>query len=206
MEDKEYWNNFVEINKEVYSCYNADDLNLQIINSINSGKSILALGCGAGREVKLLVEKGNKVIAIDISDKMIKKSKLLEPNAEHICVDAVKYAEENKNTPKFDYILGLYNLFSYIKKKDRKEFIKNLTSMLNKDGQIIFVVTYIERWQDIIKSFIAVMYSEWEEWGDVYDRKNYYKSHLFTKAQLKKLFKEYKYTLKGKVIMISGLI
>lgn len=46
-----------------------------IISLIGSGKSILDVGCGEGLLAKLLMEKGNKVICVDISEHAVELAK-----------------------------------------------------------------------------------------------------------------------------------
>ena len=111
MKSKEYWNNFANI-EGIYSSYNPDDIQLPTLKGIKN-KKVLSLGCGAGREVKLLVENNNDVFAVDISKIMIEKSRAIEPNAEYFCEDAVTFVERNKDK-KFDYIIGLYSFLGYI--------------------------------------------------------------------------------------------
>jgi hypothetical protein len=143
---------------------------------------------------------------------MIEKSKKSEPKAKYICGDAVLFAERNKNKLKFDYILGLYGFLGYIPKKDKRRFIENLMNMLDKNGEMIFVIHYIsERWQDLaralIASFLMLRLGKWKdyEFGDVFTSLggNYYKSHHFTKSQLRKLFRGYSYKIKGNEIYIK---
>ena len=199
MKSKEYWNKFAEAG-DVYSSYNPDDIQLNVLNNIK-GKRVLSLGCGAGREVKLLVENNNNVVAVDISDVMIEKSKAIEPKGEYFCEDAVTFAEKNKDGLKFDYIIGLYSFLGYIPKQDRRRLIDNLLSMLKDNGMIIFTLPRIERWQDIAKTMIAWFYIGWQEWGDVFNKDNYW-SHHFTGKQLLKLLEGYNFTINEKMVEV----
>ena len=198
--------------KEVVEGYtgewNASDVNFKIINSLHTKKSVLSLGCGAGREVKALVAKGLRVTAIDISENMIKRSREIEAAAKYFCEDAVDFAKNNKNQLKFDYIIGLFSLLNYIKKKERREFVENLYNMLNKKWKIIFEVRRFDdaKFSDILKAFIAPFFALFfgqiknYEIGDVWCRevgswKTWTCSHLLTQNQLKKLFKGFKFTI-----------
>jgi len=178
------------------------DPNLEIINELAPSKQILSLGCGGGREIKELVSRGHRVIAVDISQRMIDSSKKIEPRAEYHCMDAVKFARANKNKMKLDYILGLYAFLGYIDNLNRKELVENLMSMLKKDGTMIFELRrFTESPKYIFKALIAPLFALYfgDNWklGDVYGRNahdlraGWHKGHHFTDSELKKLFKNY---------------
>jgi len=196
---------------DAHTYYKSGDINLKIISSLKENKKTLSLGCGGGREVKKLVEKGHKVIAIDFAKNMIAMSQHIEPNAEYICIDANIFAEQNKNKKEFDYILGLFNFICEIKNKDRQKLIDNLMSMLK--GEAIFTFNYVgERWQEVIKilasPFIAMLYQDLKNYkfGDIYPSyKNLrWCSHHFTKKQIKKLFKNYDYEIKNNIVYVKN--
>jgi len=181
-----------------YSKYkNLQDINLKILKRINH-KSVLSLGCGSGREARELVKNNNKVIGIDIAKKLIASSKIIEPHARYFCCDAVDFARKNKDKLKFDYILGLYSLFNYIKKEDRKELIENLFSMLNTGGKIILEVRWWnDRWQDILKCCYYYFFNK--EFGDISQT---ILAHHYTRNQIKELLEEFDFSINGSVICI----
>jgi len=203
---------YEEYNKSKHSIRN-----LKIIKSLKPKKKILSLGCGGGREVKELVQNGKqKVVAVDISKKMIEESKKIEPKAQYYIMDAVKFVEKYKGKKKFDYILGLFTFLNYIERKDMKKLIDNLIGMLNKDGKIIFEIRGItERWQEFVKVLIAPFYAvcfnkNWK-FGDVYSKNPFNKkevmlAHLLTKKQLRNLLKDYNYKIYDKrhIVCIEG--
>ena len=184
-----------------YQEYKEGDRNLKIIKSLERNKAVLSLGCGAGREIRELkkITYPEYIIAIDISEKMIEKSKKIEPKIKHYCMDAVEFAEKNKTKFNFDYILGLYSFLNYIKKEDRAELIKNLHNMLNEGGEIIFELRmWNDRWQDIVKCIYYYLTGKAKEFGDI--MQTHTNRHHFTKNQLKELFKNYNYEIKGNVV------
>jgi SAM-dependent methyltransferase len=193
-----------------FELYTKDDIFFRIIQSLIPGKKVLSLGCGSGREVKLLVKNKHKVVAIDFAENMIKESKKIEPRAKYFCMDAIDFVKKYRKKLKFDYILGLFTLLCYLKKKDRKEFIKGLYEMLNKGGQIIFTIHYYNNnLKDLIKALIAPILALWfrekYELGDAYCDLSlgcYTIVHHFTKRQLKSLFKGYYYKINGTEIRI----
>jgi SAM-dependent methyltransferase len=170
----------------------------KILKTIKN-KFVLSLSCGVGREVKTLVNNGNKVVGVDFAENVIKSSKEIEPNAEYHCMDVVDYLDDRK----YDYILGLVGLFNYIiTKEKRKKLTKNMKQMLKKDGEIIIGLNLI-RLKDSFKLVLAPITSlilgEYRDYsfGDIYYRKAndkgekvyFIKTHLYTKRELKKLFK-----------------
>lgn len=180
-----------------------NDPNLEIINELKSGKKVLSLGCGGGREVKELTRRKHKITAIDISKKMIDSSKKIEPCADYYCADAVEFSRANKNKVKFDYILGLYAFLGYIDNNYRQELVENLMSMLEKDGILIFELRRVTEspkyfFKALIAPFFALYFRENWKFGDVYGRNahdirsGWHKGHHFTDSELKKTFKNYK--------------
>lgn len=169
----------------------------KILKTIKN-KFVLSLSCGVGREVKTLVKNGNKVVGIDIAEKVIKSSKKIEPNAEYHCMDAVDYLENRK----YDYILGLVGLFNYITTKEkRKRLVKNMKQMLKKDGEIIVSLNLInlkDGLKLIAAPIAALILGDYKDYsfGDIYYRKfndkgekiYFVKTHLYTKKEIKSLF------------------
>ncbi len=179
-----------------------DDPNLEIMGELISKKEILSLGCGGGREVKELVKQGHKVTAIDISENMIALSKKIEPQAVYHCGDAVLFARLNKAKLKFDYILGLYAFLGYIEDKYCAELIKNLMSMLKKDGTLIFELRRVTEspkyiFKSLVAPFFALYFGKSWKFGDVYGRNahapkgGWHRGHHFTNSELRKLFRGY---------------
>lgn len=190
--------------------YKNTDKNYRILSSLGKKKSILSLGCGGGREVKELLRFKHKITAVDFSQKMIYFSKKIAPKAEYYCDDVVNFARKNKNNLKFDYILGLFSLFNYIPRGERRELIENLYSMLKPKGKIILTFAfYNSRAKDVIKSVLSPIYLfkhgilKSYEFGDIYNTKTSSISHHYTKNQLKKIFKGYSYRISKEGITLT---
>jgi len=102
---------------------------------------VFSAGCGAGREVKYLVqEKQCKVFAMDIDKKMLESSIKVEPNATYLLGDILKYKADKK----FDYIVCLWNTINYFKPKQRIIFINKCYNNLSKNGKLIITSAYAE--------------------------------------------------------------
>ncbi len=188
-----------------YLEYKEGDINLKIIRSLKKDKIILSLGCGAGREVMELkkITSPENIVAIDISEKMIKKSEKLNPKVLHYHTDAVDFARFHNflNPFKFDYILGLFSFLNLIKREDRKELIKNLYNMLSEGGEMIFEVRmWNDRWQDVIKCIYYYLTRKGKEFGDI--PQVHSRTHHFTKKQLKELFKDYNYDIDKNIVRV----
>lgn len=104
------------------------------IDMVQNGSKVLSCGCGAGREVKMLMEKNCEVTAIDTSKFMIDKSKEMNPDVEHIVGDATRFKREGY----YDYIICLFNTINCIGElEDRKRFVKNCYKNLRYGGILI---------------------------------------------------------------------
>ena len=122
-----------------------NDHNINFIESlidkieIKEGNRILDLGCGKGAITDLLYNKSkNKVIAIDISPKMIEGAKEIQAlnsnkdNFEFICLDFYKY---NLNY-KFDVIV-VFDAYPHF--LDVDEFVIICNKILNENGKIAII-------------------------------------------------------------------
>jgi len=173
---------------------------LRIINSLEKNKKVLSLGCGAGREVKLLVKNGHEVTAVDFSIKMIDSSKKVEPHAEYYCVDAVEFI--NKNREKYDYIIGIGGFINHLDTlENREQIMRRSQKLLNEKGEIIFTAHFRnDSLKDIIKILVAPLFAlnfgELNDYsfGDSYDYKegNWFRSHSYTKKELENLFEGFR--------------
>jgi len=193
--------NYFDNHTEDYKKWKYGDKFENFIFSLEPGKRTLSLGCGAGREVKTLLAINHQVTAIDISGGMIRSSIITNPTAQHICIDAVDFARENKDILKFDYILGLFSFLNYIKLKDRRELIDNLYSMLDENGKIVFEFRKVDdRAQDFFKVLLSFFFRKTEEFGDIIEKE--WTSHHYTENQIKKLFEGYNFELNGNWIKL----
>jgi len=198
---KKYFNEEVGFKRVKYDYdvnYKAYPELFEALNSIKN-KNVLSLGCGTGREIKFLVKNKNKVVGVDFAENVIKSSKKIEPNAKYYCMDAVGYLDNQK----YDYILGLNGFFNYITTKEkRKRLAENMKQMLKENGEIrigLNLINLKDKFKLIVTPIIALILGEYSDYsfGDIYYRKPndegekvyFVKTHLYTKKELKRLFK-----------------
>ena len=128
--------NYMNVLQEDYDPLNPSRLALGLIRSKSK---VLSCGCGAGREVKFLVEQGCKVTALDHSKNMIDLSKKLEQKAKYVLGDMVTFQSKEK----FDYVICLWNTINFIETKElRKEFIENCYKNLKPNGKLIILTKH----------------------------------------------------------------
>lgn len=100
-----------------------------------NGKSVLDLGCGYGHNCMDFVQKGaSKVVGIDISEKMLSvaKTESAHEKIEYLNMSMTDISTLNK---KFDFI---YSSLAFHYVNDFEAFSKDMYSILNKGGQLLF--------------------------------------------------------------------
>ncbi|MGD8744479.1 MAG: class I SAM-dependent methyltransferase [Candidatus Woesebacteria bacterium] len=121
---------------------------------------ILDIGCGSGIPIdKHLIEKGHKVIGIDISEEQVELAKKNLPDGEFVVMDM-----ENITFPKesFDAVISFYAIF-HLPRSLHFDLLKNIHSLLKREGKIMITLgtkeyeKTQEEYQDI-KLF-------WSQWG-----------------------------------------
>ena len=121
------------------------------IDNINSGDTVLDLGCGNGALSFDIAKKAIKVVGIDLNERNIEfaKERFSAPNLEYIIGDA----RENLPDRRFDAII-LSNVLEHI--EDRVEFLKKIKKIAPK---ILIRVPMINRdWITLYKKELGV---EW---------------------------------------------
>lgn len=140
VENKNYWNKF----------YNNNNLTnepslfaYEIAKYIKSGKKLVELGCGNGRDSIYFNELGLEVDAIDISDRTIdnlKNSHLNNQNINFICYDFIEYIKETKIYS--DYIYSRFTLHS-ITDNQQSRLLENVYFNLKENGKFFIEVRSI---------------------------------------------------------------
>ena len=98
--------------------------------------SILDVACGPGNIVRFLLEKRPdfKILGIDLSPEMIALAEANNPSATFRLMDCRKI---NLLTEKYDAVICGFG-FPYLSKEEAIQFIKNVSTLLEKNGVFCF--------------------------------------------------------------------
>lgn len=100
---------------------------------LGRGAVVLDLGCGNGRAVKYLVDKGFQGIGVDVSDKMLELAKKHVPRGKYYRKDFTKL-EFKPNS--FDAVVSFFAL-NHIPKEQFKEVMVSCKRFLKKGGLLL---------------------------------------------------------------------
>jgi cyclopropane fatty-acyl-phospholipid synthase-like methyltransferase len=117
------------------------------------------LGCGAGRPIdRFLIDKGHKIIGIDISKKQIELAKKNVPEARYTIKDI---SDLKKGEYQVDAVVSFYVIL-HIPRETQEELFEKIYSFLPKDGLALVTMASLEF--EGIKDFYGVkMY--WSHYG-----------------------------------------
>lgn len=128
---------------EGYDLYASSyDENLMYLNSFEKGslekllgsikgKRVLDIGCGTGRIIQMLRDAGAKIVALDISEEMIKAVGQKFPSVECVVGDSDEMPFEDES---FDLVLGL---FWIVHLGDLRASFDEVYRVLKKGGRFI---------------------------------------------------------------------
>ncbi len=123
-----------------YKDYKAESIYIHnLLKQFNMrGKKILELGSGTGRHANILTKYGYEIIGIEQSVQMASKAKQTK-NFKCVIGDIVEVTLNKK----FDAVVSLFHVISYITKNDSLQALfKNTYNHLIKNGLFIFDVWY----------------------------------------------------------------
>jgi len=101
-----------------------------------AGATVLDIGFGTGVLTTQLYKSGCQITGVDFSDNMIDIAKEKMPLATLIKWDFSNGLPDEIKNKKFDFIISTYALH-HISDKEKVEFIKSLSSLLNPKGKIL---------------------------------------------------------------------
>lgn len=121
---------------------------------LNKDARMLEIGCGEGRDARVLLQQGYGLLATDISEAAIAYCKKADPDhAQHYQVlDAI----HGEMPEKFDFIFAMAVLHMLVLDEDRAAFLRFVCKQLNEGGMALIVAMGDgeEAWQsDISKAF-----------------------------------------------------
>ncbi len=100
-----------------------------------TGKVVLDLGCGYGKNCREFIEKGvSRVVGIDISTKMLEiaMKETKEKNIEYI---NMSMSNLDRITEKFDFV---YSSLAFHYMEDFKKLMNDIHGLLKENGQILY--------------------------------------------------------------------
>jgi SAM-dependent methyltransferase len=137
-----YDKDFIEYYQIIYNDSSDIEADLKIVydkafNNVSNSSNleILVAGCGVGKLCKKLKEKYKNVYGIDISENMLLKAQLLNPNIKFIRGNLLISNTFNSN--QFTHIYLDERTLFYHKLDEMKLIIENIYSWLKKDGYLI---------------------------------------------------------------------
>jgi len=135
---------------------------LRSLNPTGSDK-ILEIGCGPGTWTGLIANRCSKLVAIDVSEKMIKKAKAYTNN------DNVTFINsdfmDHHFREKFNKIFSV-RAFEYISNK--KEFFRKACSLLNPDGELVIITKTRDSLWDFYKRLKkSLRFYNWNDFDEV---------------------------------------
>jgi cyclopropane fatty-acyl-phospholipid synthase-like methyltransferase len=122
-----------------------------LINLLPTGATILDIGCGAGIPVdKYLLEKGFRVIGIDISDRQIELATKNVPTGIFKRKDMLELKDKEYSV---DAVISFYAIFHTPRKK-HLDLFKKIKTFLPKGGIILVTMGYGD-WEGKNKDFFG---------------------------------------------------
>jgi len=171
---------------------------LKLFKSVKDEDSVLDVGCGNGRLIKVFGEKKIKYLGIDQSQELIKKAKGKYPGYEFTYGDILNLGGLAGHD--FDSVACLAVLHHIPGENLRVQALGQLKNKIKKDGRIIISVWNL--WEQkrfrslILKSFVLKLLGKHQmDFGDIlFDwkagtrSKRYY--HAFTKRELRHIIRK----------------
>jgi cyclopropane fatty-acyl-phospholipid synthase-like methyltransferase len=122
-----------------------------LINLLPTGATILDIGCGAGIPIdKYLLEKGFRVIGIDISDRQIELATKNVPTGIFKRKDMLELKDKEYSV---DAVISFYAIFHTPRKK-HLDLFKKIKTFLPKGGIILVTMGYGD-WEGKNKDFFG---------------------------------------------------
>jgi len=197
----EYWQNYIKNSDPLIKDWLKKENNY-LKKNIKKNAIVLDVGCGFGRNIRVITAIAKKIVAIDnnkpLCEKIIKKLSEFR-NVDFFCKNAKKI-HFGDNT--FDYVICMGNTFGDFG-KDKLKILKEMKRVTKKGGKI-FVSVYSEKALDIRKKEyrrIGIKIKEISN-GTIYTN-NHLVLEQFDKEKLKKIFNSAK--LKVKIIELNPI-
>jgi len=163
--------------------------NLYLRKNIERNKSILDVGCGFGRHLKLLSDITKEISGIDWDKEAVKDAKknLSKFKNVKIFLEDAQKMHFKKNS--FDYVICIGNTFGDFG-KDKLKILKEIKRVVKRGGKIIISVYSEKALKTRLKQYkkIGIKIRKIENDGMVYTLDWF--SEQFSKEKLKDIFKK----------------
>lgn len=140
----------------------------QIIGKYNISKtdSILEIGCGEGRDSKVLLNKGYNLLATDVSHEAINYCKRIDENHSNN-YDVLDVLDCNTFKDKFNFIYSIACLHMLVLDDDRKKYFDFIHNHLKNNGYALVLTM-----GDGLKESSSDINKAWEDTERVHQKTN----------------------------------
>ncbi|PTD93543.1 hypothetical protein C9439_07250 [archaeon SCG-AAA382B04] len=176
----------------------------EVVDFIEKGRKTnfsLDLGCGNGRHMKELIKKSERVIGVDFSKKMLKKSKreILLSGYSKDSFELVQgdITDLPFNNQVFDIVICIATLHHIPSSKKREECLNEIHRVLKKNGRTLISVWSIEhnefegKREEVRKNNFDY-FVDWK--SDGFKEKRFY--HIFNRENFSNLLNKTDFTVK----------
>jgi len=162
------------------------DGEIDFIKKHINGKSILEIGCGYGRLLKIMKMKNKRIVGIDFSQRMVD---LAKKNVENVEIYQMNANKLNFESGEFDEVVCLDNSFGNMPGIEL-DALQEMTRVCKKGGEIIISV-FSENARDVqIENYKRIGLKEVRDDGDAIKTKEGFYSRRFKKEELEELFRK----------------
>jgi SAM-dependent methyltransferase len=145
--NRAYWDALAEnYEEEVFSVLENDSANTirwHIKNHTGANKIATDLGCGIGYILPLLSRYFDRVEAVDLSAKCLKRARSSNENLDNVRYWHLDMSREQKKLPRSDFMLAVNSVISPSLQVQRGLF-RSIKQKLKKGGELLLVVPSLE--------------------------------------------------------------
>ncbi|MEK6833128.1 MAG: class I SAM-dependent methyltransferase, partial [Nanoarchaeota archaeon] len=158
-----------------------------ISEHIKPNSSILEIGCGYGRLLKIMAKKSKQLVGIDFSNRMVELSKKNLEGKENVDIQLMEADKLTFNDNFFDYVVCLDNSFGNMPKIEL-DVLKEMKRVCKNGGEIIISV-FSENAKDVQReNYERIGLTNIKDDGKAIHTAEGFYSRRFAKEELKSLF------------------
>ncbi len=145
--DRNYWEKIApEYNVEIFDVLQNDKKRIiqnVILKIANKNKTVIDIGCAIGKWLPVLSPIFKTVFAIDISKENLEIAKQKYSAIKNVAYARVDMSNSSTKISTYDCAICINALLTDSQKK-RSNFLKNISSCIKKNGQLLLVVPSLE--------------------------------------------------------------